>query len=359
MWDLLVLVLDSLHMSDIVTKETSNKVKLLREHPEKAAPLLAKIKSEKSISSCIKCGNRFFCSLFLACIYYALDDVQKAHVYVKQAIRDFELGNLEWNATLASWVYGEMFMVLGHEMPAHRELSKTIKRFRVMDKEFRWDDKYEARDKCVDLTSKIQKRLENPDKNWDGTTYYDKKRDKSSLPSDVHPFRRSPPSSSHNRYSWKRSQMIFPVHNQIRAGTEGNFIFESEPDLDAILDEMIFNDERHFFYNLRDEGNSIVFKPRVYRWFRIEGNSLNQAEPIAIMDGDYVLVIDLSLSNMDVHAGDIVVANLNNPSQHERAGIIKKYTYEGLKSQSSDEYQIVPLKDANIRGLAIAVAKSE
>lgn len=65
---------------------------------------------------------------------------------------------------------------------------------------------------------------------------------------------------------------------------------------------------------------------------------MNQAEPVAMMSGDYVLAIDLNLSAMEPCTGDIVIANLYNPSLNERAGVIKKYIQEGLESQSSGEY---------------------
>ena len=167
----------------------------------------------------------------------------------------------------------------------------------------------------------------------------------------------SPSQTSSTPLRWRRSQLIFPVQSQIRAGTEGKFIFESQPDLDAILDELAFNDINHYFYNLREEGNPIILDPRVYRWFHIEGNSMNQATPVPVMDKDYILAIDINLSNRNAQIGDIVVAALHNPLQGERAGVLKKYTSKGLESRSSEEYPIISRRKASIRGVAIAVAK--
>ncbi len=357
MWKLIKLVLGKLHINDEWTKKTRDEIKILHGHPEKAKILLEKFQNGKSINSCIKCGSHSFCSLFLACIYYELGDVKKVHIYAKKAIRDFELDNSQWNATLANWIYGETYMLLGREMPAQRELTKTIKAFNAMGKEFRWDDKYEARNQCIKYSSKIRKRLKYPDRNWEGKVK--KKGDKFSLFSNMpSSYQSSFSSASRNPHPWRCSQIIFPVHSQIRAGTEGNFIFESEPDLDAALDKLEFNGVVHYFYNLREEGNPIIFSPRVHRWFRVEGNSMNRAEPVAIMDGDYVLAIDLNLSNMSPRMGDIVIANLYNPMPDERAGVIKKYTREGLESQSSGEYETILMEQVNVRGVAIAVAKA-
>lgn len=198
MWDLLVLVLEELQIDSQLTKETRDKVKRLREYPQEAENLLKKIKNEMSPNSCIKCENRFFCSLFLACVYYELKNFSKVQTHVKRAMRDFELSNLQWNATLANWVYGEVFMFLGREMPGRRELSKTIKILNAMGEEFRWEEKYEARDQCTIFVSKIEKRLKNMDKNWDGSAYYEKKRDTLSF-SGASPSRKPPPQTHRNR----------------------------------------------------------------------------------------------------------------------------------------------------------------
>ena len=158
-------------------------------------------------------------------------------------------------------------------------------------------------------------------------------------------------------YPWQRSQLIFPTQNQIRAGVEGDFIFESQPELDATIDELDFNEVAHHFYNLRETGNPIILNPRVYRWFRVEGDSMNQATPIPIMDNDYILAIDLNLSNFGFRFGDIIIAALDSPAQGERAGVIKRYASDGLVSESSNDYEVISLEETNIRGVAIAVAK--
>ena len=144
MWDLLALVLDELHIGSQLTEETQDAVKNIRGKYQNAKTLLEKIEGEKSVGSCSKCENRPFCSLFLVCLYYELNDFSKVQFHAKRATRDFKLHNLEWNANLANWVSGEIYMLLGRKMPGQRELIKTIKAFNSMGKEFRWQEKYEA-----------------------------------------------------------------------------------------------------------------------------------------------------------------------------------------------------------------------
>lgn len=351
MWDLLELVLDELHIDNKATKITRNNVKNIRGNSQKAKVLLEKIEAELSINSCIKCDNRFFCSFFLACTHYELNNVRQAQVYIKQAIRDFSLSNSQWNATLANWIYGEIHILLNLEMPAYRELTKTIKMLEAIREEFRWENKYEKRNQCTKFISKIKNRLKNLNANWEGEFVRKTKNQ---------PFfqHHKPKNTETYIYPWKQSQLIFPVQSQVRAGPEGSFIFESESEPEAILDELSFNEIPHCFYNLREEGNPIILhNPRVYRWFRVEGNSMNEANPVPIMDNDYVLAIDLNPSNMKAQVENIVIAVLKSPSSNERAGVVKEYTQNGLESRSSEDYPTISLEDANIRGLAIAVAK--
>ncbi len=345
MWVLLNLVLDKLAIKSEATKALKEQIKNLQGNRTEAAVMLNELEVEARLNNCTKCDSRHFRSFFLACIYYELGVIEKTQYYIKRAIRDFYFNGSTWNELLVNWVYGETFLLLNRELPARRELEHTIEMLEEMAKKYRRKNQYKKRDECNAFIIQIKRRLENNVQGDGGRTFESKSKSESPSP--------PPP----NYLPWRRSQIIFPVQNQIRAGREGNFIFESQPDFDAILDELAFNEEIHYFYNLREEGNPVFFNPKVYRWFRIEGNSMNQVDPIPIMHEDYVLAIDLSLSSIDVQLGSIVVAELYNPLPNERAGVLKKYTANGLASRSSEEYPIIPLDEASIRGVAVAVAK--
>jgi len=348
MWDLLEFVLDNLEIEDQATKDIRDQIKGVRGNKELANKLSVQLDREAQLNNCTQCPSRHFHAFFLACIHYEIGAIVQTQSYIKRAIRDFNRMGSRWNELLAIWVNGEIYMGLGRFMPARQALEHTVEMLQKKAQVFRRKDQYEKREECFQHIAKIRSRLMNPAGNWEGKPVKKRKKAKTT----------QQPFSHHNkRPSWRRSQIIFPVQSQIRAGTEGDFIFECQPDLDAVLDELVFNGKTHYFYNIREEGNPIILNPRVYRWFRIDGNSMNQARPVSIMDGDYILAIDLYMSNMDVRIGDIVIANLHNPLQNERAGVLKKYTSVGLESQSSDEYPIISMGEANIRGIAIAVAK--
>lgn len=123
------------------------------------------------------------------------------------------------------------------------------------------------------------------------------------------------------------------------------------------MESIASNKIPHTLYNTRDEGAPIIFTPKTHQWFKIDGDSMNQATPIPIEDKDYVLAIDLILSSWSPKTGDIVIAGLSSSNTEERSGVVKKYTPNGLKSISSYEYSGISLDRVTIRGVVIAVAK--
>ncbi len=151
--------------------------------------------------------------------------------------------------------------------------------------------------------------------------------------------------------------IIFPVFSPIRAGEEGPFVLENPTDIVATISEIRFDDIPYSVYNIRSESSPIKLHPRVYRWFLVEGNSMNLAKPVPILENDYVLTTDLGASYTVPQPGDIVIAALYNPAQGQRAGVIKRYTPKGLQSISTDGYPNIPLENASIRGIVLAVAK--
>nr|MBC8336387.1 hypothetical protein [Candidatus Desulfolinea nitratireducens] len=341
-------VLKNVEIKSEATRFLKNKILNIKDCPERAEALLFELKEDKKNSDCSKCDSRHFCSLFLACIYFELDELNQTKFHIQEAIEDFHQVGSKWNELLAIWIYGKTLLILGDMLPARRELERTIELLQGRAEKFQREHNYEKRDECNIFIGKIKTQLDQPlEVQKQRKQAQDQKDKKQGLLSHRQP-----------RYPhWRRSQLIFPVQSQITAGPEGNFIFESQPDIDATLDELAFNEVLHYIYNIRDEGNSIILKPRVYRWFRVEGNSMNRTSPIPIQNNDYALAIDLKLSNMSAQPGDVIIASIKNPAPNERSGVIKRYSKAGLESLSTEDYPIIPLSTVSIRGLAIAIAK--
>ena len=348
MWDLLELVLKNLEIKSEATRFLKNQVLNIKNNPDKAEALLFELKEDKNNSDCSKCDSRHFCSLFLACIYFELGALNQTKFHIQEAIEDFHQVGSKGNELLAIWIYGKTLLLLGEMLPARRELERTLELLQGRAEKFQREHNYEKRDECKDFIGVIKTQLDQP-------VWAQKPRKQAQAQNKE---RQGLSKHRQPRYpQWRSSQLIFPVQSQITAGPEGNFIFESQPDIDATLDELAFNEVLHYFYNIRDEGNPIILNPSVYRWFRVEGNSMNRTSPIPILNNDYALAIDLKLSNMSTQPGDVVIASLKNPAPNERSGVIKRYSKAGLESLSTEDYPIIPLSTVSIRGLAIAIAK--
>jgi len=349
MWPLLELVLEKIEIKSEATRSLRDQVLEIRNNPYMAERLLDKLIDDRETSNCSKCDSRYFCSLYLACIYYELGDLEQTKTHIEEAVNDYYHVGSKWNELLAKWIYGTTLLRTGSTLHARRELERTIEMLQEMAKQFRRENQYEKRDECLDFVEKIRDQLNQPvaaqQQRQQPRAQDEERQEPSSRPRQL-------------KYpQWKRSMLIFPVQSQIRAGLKGNFIFENQPDMEATLEEISIDGVFHSFYNLRREGLPITLSPKVYRWLQVDGNSMDQARPFPINNRDYVIAIDANLSNIDVQFGDIVVATLHDPTSDQRAGVIKKCTRRGLESFSSQEYPIIPLKDASIRGIVIAVAK--
>jgi hypothetical protein len=56
----------------------------------------------------------------------------------------------------------------------------------------------------------------------------------------------------------------------VRAGKEGNFIFDVQPEFTAVINEVLVNEKPHQIFNIRHEGfpirlNFQVFLPQTFR----------------------------------------------------------------------------------------------
>ena len=106
------------------------------------------------------------------------------------------------------------------------------------------------------------------------------------------------------------------------------------------------------------EKQPTILQPRIYRWLYVVGDSINQASPHPLIEGDCVLVVETDSSGLKPKTNDIVVAALLDPAMSvDRAGVVKKYTRAGLCSVSTQSYPSIPLKKAKVKGIVVAVAK--
>lgn len=123
------------------------------------------------------------------------------------------------------------------------------------------------------------------------------------------------------------------------------------------IGQVLINSQLHYVKNLRGGGHLIrLASDGKHVVVKITGNSMNNAQPTPIEDGDYVLLRRQNTA----HAGDIVVAKIYDEATRGPLTTIKRFLVDGnplLKAESTDP-QYGRLNDEfQIDGLAIAVFK--
>ncbi len=149
---------------------------------------------------------------------------------------------------------------------------------------------------------------------------------------------------------------IFSTSNYVSASPKGDFTFDDDV-VQKTGFEIPFDETKYRVFNIRERNLAAPINIRDsgnYFRYPVAGNSMNQATPVPIETGDYILVD----TNISPTVNDIVVAALVEPtSTTDRAGIVKRLTPKGLASESTEYYETVRLENVDIRGVVIAVAK--
>ena len=109
-WEFTIKILNLLDIDDRMAQNTRESVKLIHNDYGKARALLKNLDKRESGGNCFECGNRFYCAIFRACIYYDLNELDNALTQIEKSTRDFELSGSIWNETIAMWLYGELLI---------------------------------------------------------------------------------------------------------------------------------------------------------------------------------------------------------------------------------------------------------
>jgi hypothetical protein len=155
---------------------------------------------------------------------------------------------------------------------------------------------------------------------------------------------------------WPTARIVYSIRDFGHANQKPEYDLNDDQISEMSIDAISFDGISYTVYNPRKgAGNQIKLNSSGnYRWLKVAGNSMNRASPIPIEPDDYALA-DL---DQEPQFGNIIIANLHNPpTPAEKAGVIKRYTSKGLKSESVEQIDPIPVIDADIRGVVIAVAK--
>jgi hypothetical protein len=260
------------------------------------------------------------------------------------AIQGFKQQDQVRNNVISLWIRALIFRQSDHIEAALQDINVGIKLIeRELGDSKRTSHYQECKD-CETIYSRMVEYRDNLEKE------HRKRTRKSAIPQPVASKRST--SSGEAGLSY----LSFPIYT-VHAGLDGEIAYESTPLGEVIIKTVIIGGRDHQIYSLRDSPE-LVLRPAVYRWLQVCGDSMENASPVSIREGDCVLVIDVPRGDYRPRYKDIVViATKDVDVGFEGAALIKRFTSEGLCSESDTPYAPIPLKDVSIRGLAIAVAK--
>ena len=153
---------------------------------------------------------------------------------------------------------------------------------------------------------------------------------------------------------WLRFKQI-DVYESVRAHPKGGIVTKESDRFAEANTIWIDNKEYRLYSATARRVITLNPDPKVnYSFVRVEGDSMIEAIPTIIEEGDYVLVqID-----RDPDDEEIVVATYHDPQTGDVTGAVKLKRSDGLHSKNSAKnYTIVPLENVKYVGKVIAIAK--
>ncbi len=151
------------------------------------------------------------------------------------------------------------------------------------------------------------------------------------------------------------SFLSFPIYT-LHITPEGKIAYENAPQGEVIVQTLTIKGLPHTIHSLSN-WSEVIMRPAAYRWLQIQGDGMDNARPIPILDGDCVLVIDIPRGDYKPHYGEIVIAARHTTDNKEEPALLKRFNREGLCSESKENHPIIALQDVSLYGLVIAVAK--
>jgi hypothetical protein len=274
-------------------------------------------------------------ALFKSCAYDELKEKISSINSAKDAVSKFGNRGDDFNEALAQWFTGILYKEYGEEHLAVPEFEDAIKRLARCSECYASESKYKNKKDCELYIDKITRSLR----------VLETRTTSKSVPTST---------SSGVSSRWNKARLIFRVYDVGHASKVGKFTLDDPIDSKVEIDQVVIEDRPYYLYNCRGGTEIQLTSNGDYRWVKVVGESMNKAVPMPIEPDDYVLV-DV---NLPPDKGLIVFASLRNPpTSAERAGIIKRYSSKGFISESTLTIEPIPLKEADVRGVIIAVAK--
>jgi Peptidase S24-like len=303
-----------------------------------ARMLLLELEHDEKEDECGK--NSAYYDLFKSYAHGVLNEKDASIEAANRAVYDFrKCGNCH-NEALIRWYNGLLYIKYGEDHLAIPKLYEAIKLLNRCAETYEDESNYEKKAQCEEDIRKIQQTLKPLE------TIKALKGLQSPVASVITSFI--------ERF---RAYLTYRFYDIGHASLVGKFVFDDAVSGKIEIDRLIIEAKAYLVYNCRSGTEINLISGGDYRWVKVEGESMNRANPVPIEPNDYVLV-DV---NVTPTYGQIVFASLvNPPTPAQRAGVIKRYSKNGYKSESSmTPIEPIPLADAAIKGVVIAVAKQE
>lgn len=276
--------------------------------------------------------------IYLECALtaYSMDDLQEAISLFKISINGFP--NRTMYKAISYWLYG----CIQWQSNSHREdalisWEKGLQIFKDVQADNNYDADYSK--KCAVIIAHAQAGI------------------KSASINNYPPPAPKPASSKTSVKPQKNKIQMFPIIGAIPAGSPTSIVDDSTER--TISDGFEINNEYYSIYKLQDKLEINFSQSKRYYLLLVTGESMNNASPVIIEEGDYVLMVKQNVAEN----GDIVAAEIK---KKDDAATLKKYYFKNgehiLRPMSKDASLMEHLtfkNDFTIWGVAIAVLKRD
>jgi hypothetical protein len=287
-------------------------------------------------------NNNALYAIFESCAYDILEDKEAAFKAAQKAVSGFRKCGNCFNEGLFNWYRGLLFQEYQENHLAIPQLTEAIRLLK------RCAETYEAESKFA-----LKKRSESYIQNIAYTLQLLDGGQTSPPPPPRAPSVVTVVSDVLKKFL---ARLTYGVYDVGHASRVGKFVLDDSIISKVEIDRVIIENDPYRIYNCRGGAEVKITSNGDFRWIKVAGQSMNQAKPVPIDPADYVL-IDVNLPR---EFGQIVFASLSKPpTPEERAGVIKRYSQSGYKSESTENIDSIPLEDAVVRGVVIAVAKKD
>jgi len=278
-----------------------------------------------------------FRTLLKTCILYTEGRMDEAMAEGRKALEKFRICGNCFNEGLIHRFIALIYLKQDKESLAISELSKAIQIFNSCAINYEEENPQGTKNKYLKKTG-YEKQAEECARLIQKTKIAGKGKTK----------------TNYSKSTWPTASLVYGVFDIGHASRVGKFVLNDDEINQMSVEDISFDDKKHKIFNLRI-GNQIRMNPaREYRWLRVAGTSMNNSTPIPIEPEDYVLVMIES----NPRKGEVVFASLHNPpTPDERCGVVKRYSSEGLKSESDKPIDPIALEEVDLLGVVLAVAK--